>query len=634
VATGAGANSALILPDGWYLHAGALNPDLFQEGAAHYGAITEDHVKEKIQHLGGVPAAAQTKQQLITHLIQLLRALPAAGSGAPSNNATPVDLTLASTASTASTGELDSSAGGLDLRSLRARSDLRERVTGLATDAANFYEDIRVPSNEDGDFLHKNITVQLGVPRVGSIIIALPERVVATFGASELAAWRFSYYRVTDTQSHNKVICCLLTSNVVGGSNKRPADWDPAADAVLTITPGGLLCVKASGSLYSELTRQYIGKTSAGQATTSSERPGMRTYLETMNDRVVHYLERGKLEERLTNSLMARRLMQDEIFKNYSPSEVDFDPSTVWKHLVLSGEEWLQSTQQFSGERQRDHSRHYVTLQQLPCVANNDVFTQLFTEGMLNIARDKCVFIPSLQSFSPWVLDDPDLSATSAKTALSQALLHFEEFLRFTCGDIYKDVTCDLRSSIVYGALSQPTWEPSYCRFLAESTLSAFFKDIKTTSTSTFRQRLGKNVEDIGVPAGARALLCRKLGSISPNGDGQNLLLRRVSAATARAPTGGNKKAGAAAPKVPPPPVSPDAICKIQFLHDLGVTGLAGTVYPPCARTGCKFKHGQVGTAKRAVLLARVKQLTDHKPVPLLAGAVLERTRAAIAARP
>jgi hypothetical protein len=372
-------------------------------------------------------------------------------------------------------------------------------------------------------------------------------------------------------------------------------------------------------------------------------------YREPMNDKIVYYLDRSKLEDRLANSIMARRLIEESIFKNLCPTEVDFDAICVWSILVQRGEEWLQTTDPTTADRKKDNTRHYVTLQQLPCVKSVEVFKTLFTEGMKHLPGDEFRYSVSLQLFSPWPLDDPSINKHQAKAILAEALKRFEEFFCFTCGDIYTDVTASLRDNILYGTLGRITWESSYVRHLVESSISAVLKDVKLTSTSLFRQRKECNVEDISSPIGVRALLYRVLGSIKPVGDHQNLFLRSAPIRLTKTLTGGTRTAGgggggngsnggvSSSAKVknelPFPSAQPASLCKTQFLHDLGVTTQAGTVYPACSRPDCIYSHKMVGKATKAVLTTRLKLLTDL-PKPMLAGVVLTKTQAAIDARP
>ena len=221
---------------------------------------------------------------------------------------------------------------------------------------------------------------------------------------------------------------CCLTYNRTASGTKRSAEWDPAPDAVVTVTPGGLLCLRPAGTLCQDIIGQYGSKTTVIAATSAeSSRPGMKPYHDAMNDRNIHYLDKARLDERLANSLMARRMMEHTIFKNLCPTEVDFSPSIVWTSLVQQGEEWLHATHHH--DVTVDQSRHFVTLQRLQCVSSPDVFTQLFTEGMRHIPGDEFTFSVSLQHFSPWSLDSSTLSKTVAKSALAEALLRFEESL-------------------------------------------------------------------------------------------------------------------------------------------------------------------------------------------------------------
>ena len=41
-----------VLPDGWFLHAGYLTPDLFSETSVHYAGLSEADLKAKITHPG------------------------------------------------------------------------------------------------------------------------------------------------------------------------------------------------------------------------------------------------------------------------------------------------------------------------------------------------------------------------------------------------------------------------------------------------------------------------------------------------------------------------------------------------------------------------------------------------------
>jgi hypothetical protein len=348
-------------------------------------------------------------------------------------------------------------------------------------------------------------------------------------------------------------------------------------------------------------------------------------------------MEKSGLPERLLKSLMARRMMEHTTFTVLKTTDVDIDLVTAFDQLVAGGKQWIRNLQSIGSTPFLTimHSKHLVCLLGLKCVEDSSLFITMFSKGSPHLLSSPYLYELSLQHFSDRNLNDNKIAKVIRKNIVVEALLHFEEFLRFCCGEIYENLTYALRQDLLHGVLANYVWEIDYIKYEIETAIHDTLHYIRNSRRDAFLLQFPEI--DISLPTGVRSLWDHMFRSISPTESSQNSFLRESVKVTVvnnkiQQSTITTKQSGFSnnikAVKTAMPAIQ-SSYCKRNFLHGLKIINKQGDLYPACKIPTCSFQHITVAGSQKSELNRVLKNLVD-RPNPLIAGVLLELVKEAI----
>jgi hypothetical protein len=232
---------------------------------------------------------------------------------------------------------------------------------------------------------------------------------------------------------------------------------------------------------------------------------------------------------------------------------------------------------------------------------------------------------------------DPSFGPVGNKSLLADAVLHFEQFLCYTCGDIYIGISDELRSSLQQGFLHLLQWEPMFIKFMIDAAIGRVFHAVKHLAKSTYATREDCIGTDNSCPAGIRAAFI-KFFRIIPTDAQQSTFFRQTFNVPALVPNVNpsplRSNPNSNPISTPPPNPVKKGACRAQFLFDLQVSDKAGAQRPPCAKKGaCLFLHNQVKGKTKQHLQTIVNSFTARVP-PLLRDKLLDAVQEKVNAWP
>jgi len=540
--------------------------------------------------------------------------------------------------------------GGFDLTQAARRVSMSLQFSALALDVATFYDADLPVMTPTGQLMH-DAMVHVESPIVGDVVVVPHNRYSAHFSVDHLVQQVYYYYQIDSIMGEN-IDVSYLTLNLPKGNDG--SSIDPIPKSVIRLKKRSFLLV-VRGLIADDVKTFKVARPEEAGAAPNKSTTGMKVVYDEMNEREVNVHQKTNIVERLTNSNMARRMMEPDIYVELRLTDVDLDIKRLFQLLVnVRGTEWLHDRPKGLVTVEDDHhSRHYRQIHNLPCVKTVAVIEKFLTIGSPPVPGSPYQYQISLDDFVARRLDMACASKATVKNDLVSALSNFVFFMWFLCGDIYYGICDEIRISLQTGVLAKESWDCNYVRYEIEKAMSFALSEIRLSRKSVFMRR--HSTMDITVPHGVRQWFSFAFQHVLPDLESMISFQKAVpSPAGPYAHHASNVTSGGprptttfkAMPAVRTPaasnPVVPNstktstssrAVCRIQFCHDLDMVNSVGVIFKQCSMgKNCRYMHGCVKTgSKKTHLNAIVEDLMKHPSCSSSLGADM---KAAIALRP
>jgi hypothetical protein len=311
--------------------------------------------------------------------------------------------------------------------------------------------------------------------------------------------------------------------------------------------------------------------------------------------------------------------------------------------LIQRGNAWIRNMNSLTRGSNiiLDHTRYFVPLHNLPCVINSTIFRKLFTHGSPRLPGEEYLFEISLQHFSDRNLSEEasGSAVVTRKNRFVEALSHFEQFILFTCGDIYLGITADISNRLQHGDLSNHIWDCGYVQYLIEFTIHSVLHDIKYARRKTYLH-MNPSI-DLSLTSGIRLLWILGFQQIVMDPSAQAFYLREKSKRVVHKSStiinkaiGGVNKNNNSSTSSLPKSNSDQLVCKRQLLHDLNLNNKLGQRFPVCKNnTNCSYLHLNVESMSKEDLIKTVTVMASQKTArdqPLISDTLLTVVKEAI----
>jgi hypothetical protein len=243
-----------------------------------------------------------------------------------------------------------------------------------------------------------------------------------------------------------------------------------------------------------------------------------KSHLEHFNGKLVYYLDKNKLDERLETSRVFRRLVDADMIEliTNSVSGIDYDSVRAYKKIGDIGRSmYHDGSSQISSSMMPKGLKLWASVQHLPAMMSVLTITRLYAGGWNGDDGYDYAHL-SLQQFcheslkaglntSNSRLNDSD---AEFKRRIALALLSFELYLMFTCGNLYSNITVALRDFIITGPGAFIHWSSDYVRYEIESLIHRVFRLLSSTSQNAADMN---GLGDITCATGVRQLFMTRL---------------------------------------------------------------------------------------------------------------------------
>lgn len=513
---------------------------------------------------------------------------------------------------------------GFDLAAFAEDEDMSSLLASNLASIAYFYNPTLAALSTQAVRLKEALRVKKSVSR-GDLLIIPMEEIIDHFGASSLAVAFYMIYRVQSVSNKN----VMLEYTTFTG--EKPADFSPVEE--VTLLPSDFkFALTIVGRMKEVVDAQFPAKISTMDAT---EQAGMRGYYDKFDGKLLylHAHDKGKVDDRVRASALARRLIEREMWEWLCLNDIDFDVDKAWDKLLSRAQGQLNSLSTLGIHQM--HTDDFETgvlfkqLHFLPCCTGIDVFKALLM-GQSSKSLSFSKFDLNLQQFTIHNLNG-QFTDMQKYQFMYEAVKNFGVFLQFACGEQYANIMDGVADMIMKGKLRD--WMPDYVRYLIEAQTYHVLCEIRDVSKADFMAKRGYEDVDISSPEGVRELFRRAFLAMQPEERGQNRFLRESMSSTNSLPK----------PKLPFVPTlgaqnsGATLFCRFAFLQDLEIKSIRGSNFKCMHGNRCRFQHLDVSTMNKHDLHKSLNVLATWKSPTgeiFLKPDLLKTVRAAVAARP
>jgi hypothetical protein len=441
------------------------------------------------------------------------------------------------------------------------------------------YQPTFTPTNDSESYLHTNILLKTEV-QINDFILIPCQIHVASFTAHTMDKLPFIIYRIDNISAGN------LTLVYVSYSGVLMENWIPVNFLSLPLQVIKMFMVAGAGLSY-HLNTRYGPFDSFHQVDAPSEKiplmKGLKTVEDFKNGKILNINDRTNSTGRMECSNLVRRMTESNTLSIVTKNIIDFDSIEAWSTLTNMGAVWENQNSRATVDTSGllAHTKKWSSIRWIPASKNHEIYSKLMSNNTWKVNAPGL----SLQSFiSDRILDSKE-DRQHTKLAIALALLNFENFLIFTLGLCYNDVTLSLRQSITEGLFYDRMWNSDYVCYEVNSALCDIFYVLNNMSRESF---LAKNPDiDISCSDGTQSYIRNQLRKIVPTLLGQVKYdsLRTIVPYTLNV-----------SPTTNAPPKSKQLkltrVCIHDLRYKLKCVDSANKPCMPCSsRTKCTWKH-------------------------------------------
>lgn len=387
------------------------------------------------------------------------------------------------------------------LSTLFARAVGQQNFSSFLVATGNNY-DVTIPPAALPEvlWLHANVDLIFGTTLlVGDLILCICSPTAnAMFNCTQLGAAFYVVYQVSNL-SLGKVHLHFIANNAAA----LPVGFVSPASIEVDLPMRLLKCAR---DLEAQFKASYILLQPPAVKLPTEE----KSVVDKWTGKLIYYLSKEGLLDKLKDSLPMRRLMSENIIKLISSSGYEFKLSSSFTtlHQFCIGAVSGSVINRTAALSFHPKCGAFVHISSLEVSKTSAFFEQLFTSGWTRLGLDSTQFSFSLLQFTSLRFDG---SLIEQRLCLSNALDNLSRYLVCFVNDVFEDIFATEMVNVTLGEHAHNCWSPDYILFSYHIALEQFFSRIRSLTSRDYNDVFKV---DVNTAVGIKSILLLEFDSV------------------------------------------------------------------------------------------------------------------------